>query len=444
MKATHALIKILFFSFVLTSSNLIAAPSNQSSMGLPLSDIQRFATTIAQIKRYYIEPVENEKLFTYAIEGMLNNLDPHSSYLNKDDLEDLTSATTGKFGGIGIEVVPYQGVIKVVSPIDGTPAYKAGIKAGDLIVRINNKIVKDMTIREAIDLIRGEPGSEVKLTLFREGTTQPITADVKREIIKIDTVKSKMLEDGYGYIRIALFQTPTQRDVIKAIEQLKKTSNNHLKGVIIDLRNNPGGLLDSAVDISNLFLGKKYLKDNDLIVYTEGRIKSADVKAHAQGKDILNGIPLIVLINSGSASASEIVAGALQDHNRALIVGTKSFGKGSVQTVLPIDKDSAIKLTTALYYTPKGRSIQALGIEPDVIVQAVNIPKEKTEALLFDNIGEADLDRHLENGQKKAAEKKREQDAANAKIEKELMQTDFQLYQALNLIKAMNRFEAVS
>lgn len=436
------------------SSSSALTNHSSSTLSLPLKDIQRFATTIAQIKRYYVEPVSDDKLFNYAIQGMLSNLDPHSDYLDAQALEDLQTVTTGKFGGIGIEMLPDNGFIKVISPLDDTPAYKAGIKPGDMIIKIDNHLVKDMTLRQAINMIRGPAGTKVTLTIARKSEKKPIIVTLTREIVKVQTIKYKMLEGGYGYIRIAFFQNNTFQELKRAVTSLQKQTNGKLKGVIIDLRNDPGGLLDSAVDVANAFLESKNLHGNRLIVYTRGRTPSSDIKAEATGSDILHGIPMIVLINGGSASASEIVAGALQDHKRALIVGERSFGKGSVQTVIPIDYHTAIKLTTALYYTPNGRSIQAEGIEPDIAVADIKIPKADADEGVL-NISESDLAKHLANGNgngngnKKDTSKADVAAAAQAtenaekeqKSEIKLMEEDFQLYEALSLLKAMHTIQ---
>lgn len=421
-----------------TTSTALAdeASANQknNTINLPLKDIQRLATAIAQIQHYYVEPVNDDKLFNYAIAGMLSNLDPHSDFLDADAVQDLQMATTGKFGGIGIEVVPENGFIKIISPIDDTPAFKAGVKAGDLLVRINNKLVGDMTLRQAIDLIRGDPGSKIHLTILRKDTKKPLEFDLTREIIKIQTVKTQLLNNQYGYIRLSFFQNETKRDLINAITQLQKQANGHLAGVILDLRDNPGGLLDSAIDVTNMFLDSKHLKYGGLIVYTKGRISSSDIKAVADSSDILHGLPMVVLINGGSASASEIVAGALQDQKRATLAGEKSFGKGSVQTVLPIDDKSMIKLTTALYYTPSGRSIQAKGIVPDIAIPDLQIPQANKE----DNgllITEADLNKHLTDSSADA-QSAAGQVQTDGKVEN-LLYKDFQLYQALNILEGI-------
>lgn len=407
-------------------------------LNLPLKEVQRLGTAIMQIKRYYIEPVADSKLFEYAISGMLSNLDPHSDYLNAEALKSLEITTTGRFGGVGIEVVPENGLIKIVSPIDGTPAEKAGIKPGDLIVRINNKLVGDMTLSQVIDMIRGEAGTKLHLTIIRKEVKKPLEFDLTREIIKVQTVKTKILDNGFGYIRLSFFQEDTKRDLIKGVEQLKQAANGTLKGVIVDLRNNPGGLLDAAVDVTNQFLDSKRLKYGGLIVYTKGRIPSADIQAKANGRDILASVPMIVMINGGSASASEIVAGALQDQGRATLVGETSFGKGSVQTVLPIDNDTAMKLTTALYYTPSGRSIQAKGIVPDISIPDLKIPKTGNEEDGMLSITEADLSKHLMDGNStQKANNNVAPTEENAKKMKELLYSDFQLYEALNVLKGL-------
>jgi carboxyl-terminal processing protease len=389
-----------------------------------------------QIKRFYIEPVKDETLFENAIRGMVSSLDPHSSYLDVDDIKDLQTATSGKFGGIGVEIIPESGYIKVISPLDDTPAAKAGIKPGDLIIRIDNKLIKEMSMREAINFIRGRRGSYVSLTILRKGEKKPLKILVKRDIIKVRTIKTKILQKDYGYIRIAFFQTNAKQDLENAIKALEKQNGRPLKGIILDLRNNPGGLLDAAIEVADAFLdAPKLNKYNGLIVYTKGRIPNADIKAKAHDGDITQGIPLVVLINEGSASASEIVAGALQDYNRALVVGNKSFGKGSVQTVFPIDNATGLKLTTALYYTPAGRSIQATGIVPDVFVNNLTVSKTDTDDVLIDPVNENDLNGHLKNGNGKTSAEDLE---ARSKALSELAQSDFQLYQALLLLEGMS------
>lgn len=452
MNIYKQLCRTLCFSLIFTliagfSASIYAAKESKyqikrTPFTLPIKDIQRFSMVIAQIKQYYIEPVDDKTLFNSAIRGMLSSLDPHSDYLDPDSLKEIESATSGKFGGIGIEVMPENGLIKIISPLDDTPATRAGIEAGDTIVRVDGKMVKDMTLREAVNLMRGKKGTDVYLTIIRKNIKKPLNLKITRDIIRIQTIKSRMLEPGYGYFRVSFFQAPAKRDLIKAVAKLKKQAGGKLNGAIIDLRNNPGGLLDAAIDISDAFLDAKNLKDNKLIVFTKGRVPGADIKAKATAGDILENTPIVVLINEGSASASEIVAGALQDHKRAVVMGAKSFGKGSVQTVIPIDYQSGIKLTTALYYTPNGRSIQAKGIDPDILVANLKIPKTKTDAIVFDPLEEADLDGHLANGNESTKEAKSKKDkatkAAAKKEEEKLIHEDYQLYTALMLLKGLH------
>lgn len=420
-------------SYVLAENS---SGTNSRSISVPLKDIQRFSTVIMQIKRYYIESIKDDTIFENAMRGMVSSLDPHSSYLDEDDLKDLQTATTGKFGGIGVEIVPESGYIKVISPLDDTPAYKAGIKAGDLIIRIDNRLIKEMTMREAINLIRGKRGSHVALTILRKGEKKPLKILVMRDVIKVQTIKTKLLAKGYGYIRIAFFQTPAKTDLENAIKSLEKQSGGKLNGLVLDLRNNPGGLLDAAIDVADSFLDLNHLKKyNGLLVYTKGRIPKADIQAKATAGDLIHDVPMVVLINEGSASASEIVAGALQDYKRAIIMGTRSFGKGSVQTVFPIDNKTALKLTTALYYTPSGRSIQAMGIVPDVIVSNLAVAKTDSDEVLIDPINENDLSGHLKNGNGKSFTENLEE---KTKSENALAQNDFQLYQALMLLEGIN------
>jgi len=391
---------------------------------LPLDELRTFADVFNQIHQSYVEDVDDKTLLENAIRGMLSGLDPHSSYLDAKSFEDLQTNTTGEFGGLGLEVGIENGFIKVISPLDDTPAQKAGIEAGDLIIKIDGKPVKGLGLNEAVDAMRGPRGSEIELTIVREGLRQPFDVKLKRDIIKVQSVKSRSLESGFGYVRIAQFQANTGTDFRKAVEKLK-TENKGLKGLVLDLRNNPGGVLQSSVDVADAFIRE------GLIVYTEGRLPTSKSRYYATDDDITNGTPLVVLINGGSASASEIVAGALQDHKRAVVMGTESFGKGSVQTVVPLSENSAIKLTTARYYTPSGRSIQAHGIVPDIIVE-----RAKVEALpRADNITEADLEGHLRNGDGKKESSSR---ARRQEPQDKLFTSDNQLYEALNVLKGLN------
>jgi carboxyl-terminal processing protease len=398
---------------------------------VPLEDVQRFSTAISQIKRYYVKPTTDKKLFDNAIQGMLTGLDPHSSYLDEDAFKELQSSTSGEFGGLGIEVTMEEGVVKVITPIDDTPAFKAGIKPGDYIIKLDNKAVQGLTLKEAVKLMRGKKGSTIDLTVFRKGEKEPLKFTIIREVIQVKSVKSKLLDNEYGYIRVSHFQALTAKDVLNAVKQLNQKAGGNIKGLVLDLRNNPGGLLDSAIQVSDHFIHNDKAGQEELIVYTQGRLPGSKFTAIANPGDILKNAPIVVLINGGSASGSEIVAGALKDNKRALLLGTKSFGKGSVQTVLPLDGKRGIKLTTALYYTPKGTSIQAKGITPDIIIENIKIPEKKKSKVKL--ISEADLNRHLSNANtKKQAEKK--QKAAN----KKLLHNDYQLHTALTILKGMS------
>ena len=427
-----------------------ASAKKSDDTRLPLEDVQRFSTAISQIKSYYVKDVNDQKLFEDAIRGMLNGLDPHSSYLDADEFKELTESTRGEFGGLGIEVTMENGVIKVISPIDDTPAAKAGIKAGDYIIRIDDKPIKDMTLRDAVNLMRGKKGSPIKLIVVRKTETKPITFNILRDVIHVQSVKSRLLPDNYGYIRVSHFQAPTVTDMNRQLAELQKKAGGKLNGLILDLRNNPGGLLDSAIEMSDAFIDTTGKTPTELIVQTKGRIPGSVFSASAKPGDLLSGAPMVVMINGGSASASEIVAGALKDNHRAMIVGTKSFGKGSVQTVLPLDQKRGIKLTTALYYTPSGRSIQAEGIKPDVVIEEMKIPKDVAVKKDVMDLTEADLQDHLQNGNATpetttATPKDQENKQAvkpapttpQASNDDDLLHNDFQLYQAFNLLKSM-------
>jgi carboxyl-terminal processing protease len=402
---------------------------------LPREQVQRFVNAIAIIKHYYIADPSDKTLFDNAIKGMVETLDPHSSYLDADDLKDLETAVSGQFVGIGVELTTQDGALKVISPIEGSPADRAGLKPGDLIIKIDDKIVQNMSLREAVSRIKGKKGTKVNLTIIRKGTDKPINLDVTRENIKLETLRKKMLDDHYGYIRLSFFQGPVDNELIKAIEELK--SKYQLRGLILDLRNNPGGLLDVSARVADAFLDvDKTQQYHNLIVYTKGRIPGSDMEIKATGQDLTGGLPLVVLINNGSASASEIVAGALQDYRRAIIMGTVSFGKGSVQTVLPLDS-GAIKLTTALYHTPSGKVIQAKGIQPDVVVPALQVDEKNLSGLL--DIDEEDYRNHLANGDSdenlqnsmKKYQQERDMEIALAK-------EDYQLFSAYLMLKGVS------
>ena len=398
---------------------------------LPLEELRAFTEVMQRIKSAYVEEVDDKTLLENAIQGMMSGLDPHSDYLRPDDYEELEINTTGKFGGLGIEVGMENGFIKVIAPIDGTPAEKAGIQSGDLIIKLDDSSVKGMSLTDSVDRMRGKPGESIKLTIVRDGEAKPLEMVVKRDIIKVQSVRSRTLEDGYGYIRLSQFQSDSDMEMLSHLDKLKKDQKDEkLKGLVLDLRNNPGGVLQAAVGVVDSFIKE------GLIVYTKGRIPNAELNFNATQTDPSDGVPLVVLINGGSASASEIVAGALQDHHRAVLLGTQSFGKGSVQTVLPLSVDSerGLKLTTALYYTPNGRSIQAEGIKPDIVLPKAKVtPIESAE-----QYKESNLQGHLSNGKKdgkKNAKGKKEEPDANPQS---LAEQDYQLSQALNVLKGMH------
>ncbi len=422
------LIGAVLGSCIALGGSVLADRSSQSSKkAIPFQDLRTFTEVFHRIKTDYVEEVDDKTLIENAIQGMLSGLDPHSSYLDPEVFQELRIGTTGEFGGLGIEVGMEDGFIKVIAPIDDTPAQRAGIQAGDLIIRLNDTPVKGMTLTDAVKIMRGKPGDGIKLTIVREKAKKPLIINVIRAIIKVKSVKDRSLEPGYAYIRISQFQTHTGRDLENAIAKLKKENKGKLKGLVLDLRNNPGGVLNAAVDVSDTFL------TSGLIVYTEGRVSDSSMKFRAHPKDSIDGVPMVVLVNGGSASASEIVAGALQDQKRAIIMGTKTFGKGSVQTILPMKNNAALKLTTARYYTPAGRSIQAEGVTPDIILNKIQISADDNEDV---SLKESDLAGHLENGKhsgnKTKAKDSKKSDAAA------LIKKDYAIYEALNLLKGLN------
>ena len=399
---------------------------------LPLDELRTFTEVFSRIKSDYVETVEDKKLLGDAVQGMLAGLDPHSSYLDADSFKDVRVETEGQFGGLGIEVTMENGFVKVVAPIDDTPAARADIRTGDLIIRLDDKAVKGMTLNEAVRLMRGKVGTDITLTVAREGTTKPFKVTLKRAVIKIQSVKHKLLEPGYGYVRITQFQAGTERYLNDAVKKLNAENKGALRGLVLDLRNNPCGVLNAAVAVSDAFLNK------GLIVYTEGRVADSRLKFSATPGDILNGAPIVVLVNGGSASASEIVAGALQDHKRAVVMGTKTFGKGSVQTIVPVSSGAALKLTTARYFTPNGRSIQATGIVPDIAADEAKITKSEAG----DRLREADLARHLEGGEAPAPKEEKKDDKKKESGRTLATADDYQLQEALNLLKGISFFKA--
>lgn len=390
---------------------------------VPMQELRAFAEIFGRIKQDYVEPVEDRVLLEHAIRGMLSGLDPHSAYLDADEYKSLQVGTSGEFGGLGIEVGLEDGFIKVIAPIDDTPAQRAGVLAGDLIVKLDDRPIKGVSLDEAVKLMRGKRGTSITLTIVREGEKKPIVITVVRDVIRVASVKSRILEEGFGYLRISHFQARTTQDMLEHISELKDKSGGNLHGLVLDLRNNPGGILNGAVAVSDAFL------TNGIIVYTQGRDSESRLDFSAAPDDVLDGSPVVVLVNGGSASASEIVAGALQDHRRAVIMGARTFGKGSVQTIVPVNENSAVKLTTARYFTPSGRSIQAEGITPDIQLSDIKVTTMEKPDL--NQVKEADLGGHLENGDKE------EKKAPESDTQTSLAESDFQLSEALNLLKAL-------
>jgi carboxyl-terminal processing protease len=448
---------------VFLSLNFSASANKEAANSLPIEELRSFADVYSAIKQGYVEPVEDKKLITHAISGMLANLDPHSAYLDPDSFKDLQVSTQGEFGGLGIEVGMEDGFVKVVSPIEDTPAFRAGLKPGDLIIKIDDTPVKGLTLNDAVKKMRGKPKTQIRLTVVRKSEQRSFDVTLTREKIKVQSVKSKLLDGGYGYLRVTQFQEETAPDVVRHLDKLskadKEAKGEGVKGLVLDLRNDPGGLLNGAVGVSAAFLPPQVL-----VTSTDGRTEDAKRRYMANPEDYQRGtrddfmknlppwaktVPMIVLVNGGSASASEIVAGALQDHKRAVVMGTQTFGKGSVQTVLPLSNNAAIKLTTARYFTPSGRSIQAKGITPDIVVEeSANGNGSRTR------VREADLERHLTGEGEKAepaapakpttkTDKKDKEkgkadeadDSPHAPIEF-ASPKDYQLGQAVNLLKA--------
>ncbi|PVV14976.1 MAG: peptidase S41 [gamma proteobacterium symbiont of Ctena orbiculata] len=395
---------------------------------LPLQQLRTFADIFGRIKANYVEPVEDEVLLENAIRGMVSGLDPHSNYLDADDYKELQVGTKGEFGGLGIEVGMEDGFVKVISPIDDTPAQRAGVRSGDLIVRLDDTPVKGLSLNEAVALMRGKPGTSLELTIVRKGEEKPLKITVVRDVIRVVSIKSRLLDDRFAYLRISQFQANTTSDMLKSLDRLKSEVEGPLMGMVLDLRNNPGGVLNSAVSVSDAFL------ESGLIVYTEGRENDSQLRFEAAPDDVLDGAPIVVLVNEGSASASEIVAGALQDQNRAVIMGSRTFGKGSVQTIIPITDTAAVKLTTARYYTPSGRSIQAEGIEPDIELEELTL--SKAEQSKVKPIKESNLSGHLSNGNGKAPNKGEDEKAEQGDDNQEEVK-DYQLGEALNLLKGL-------
>ncbi|WP_108126451.1 S41 family peptidase [Saccharospirillum mangrovi] len=405
----------------------VQAERNQTR--LPVDDVRMLSQVLDRIKQAYVEEIDDSTLIESAIEGMLSGLDPHSDYLTPEDFADLRESTSGEYGGLGIEItLDETGFIRVVAPIDDTPAFHAGMQSGDLITQIDDTPVKGMTVNDAVALMRGEPGSNIELTVVREGENQPLRIEITRDVIQITSVRQRMLEDNFGYVRISQFQERTGRDFVDAMETLRDENGGALDGMVLDLRNNPGGVLQASVEVVDALISE------GLIVYTEGRLPNSASRFRAHAQDPSQGVNLVVLINGGSASASEIVAGAIQDHHRGIIMGTRSFGKGSVQTILPLDDSHAIKLTTARYYTPSGRSIQAQGIVPDIEVRPGKLTQENGNPYYT----EADLAGHLANPDGENGS----EDRVDTDTSESQLIDDYQLYQALTVLKGMRFLNA--
>ena len=421
----------------------LSAVAERSAAPLPIDELRSFTEVYGRVKNDYVEAVDDKELIEEAINGMLSGLDPHSAYLNEEAFNEMKVGTQGEFGGLGIEVSMEDGFVKVVAPIEDTPAWNAGLKSGDLIIKLDESNVKGMTLNDAVKLMRGKPGTDIVLTIVRKGEPQPQTITVTRDIIQIQSVKYRMLEEDYAYFRVTQFQEHTGEKLGQAIEKLFAENEGPMKGMILDLRNDPGGLLTASIGVSAAFLQK-----DKLVVYTEGRTNDARMRMYARPEFYARGpkgdylanvpeaaktVPMVVLVNGGSASASEIVAGALQDHRRAVIMGTQTFGKGSVQTILPLGNGTAIKLTTARYFTPSGQSIQAKGITPDIIVEDATIETKQSSPLMRK---EADLKNRLDNPQGRDGSEAQEVETTDASASSD-EPADYQLGQALNLLKGL-------
>ena len=442
----------LFFVVIGIFIGLIfSANANRTNTSLPIDELRNFTEIFGKIKNDYVEDVTDKKLISEAIKGMLSGLDPHSAYLDEDAFKDLQVGTQGEFGGLGIEVGMEDGFVKVVSPIEDTPAWRAGLKSGDLIIKIDDTNVKGLTLGDAVKKMRGKPKTKIILTVVRQGESEPLVFTIIRDIIQIQSVKSEVLEDSVAYVRITQFQEKTGLKLAEALKKRFLEVDNNVDGIILDLRNDPGGLLNSAVAVTSAFI-----PENTLVVYTEGRVRNSSMKLFSRPEHYLRSgsknyladlpektktVPMVVLINNGSASASEIVAGALQDHSRAVIMGTQSFGKGSVQTILPLNNGTAIKLTTARYFTPKGRSIQAKGITPDIVVSQATIQEDDESKF---QVSEKDLSRALDTDNQSDNSEQQANDSTNNANNEPVQPNsivnpnDYQLNQALNLIKALN------
>ena len=462
-----SLISIGVIFGILVSVNLsVFADKKEEAKKLPVEDLRIFAEVFGKIKADYVEEVADKKLLTEALNGMLAGLDPHSTFLDEDHFKEMQQGTAGEFGGLGIEVGMEDGFVKVISPIEDTPAFKAGLQSGDLIIKLDDKSVKGMTLNDAVKLMRGKPGSTINVQILRKGKDTPFDVKITRAQIKSQSVKAKLIQEDYGYLRVTQFQERTGEDVAKSINKLFAENKKPLNGIILDMRNNPGGLLNAAVAVSAAFI-----PEGELVVYTEGRAKDSKMHLTAipenfirdpKGNNYISKLPpeikktpMVVLVNNGSASASEIVAGALQDHKRALIVGTKSFGKGSVQSILPMNNGTAIKLTTARYFTPKGRSIQAKGIDPDIIVEDGFSGLMSREADLNNRLSNPEENKQdkSESTESKANEKNNTSESSKSDDGAEALKNfkpvefgtedDKQFQEALNILKGIDMYKTI-
>jgi len=401
----------------------------QADTKLPLTELRKFVSVLNEVQKSYVKDVDDKTLLDNALYGMIDRLDPHSAYLNPEEYKKLKVSTDGQFGGIGVKIQMEHGYLHVVSPIDDTPAARAGVQPGDKITRVNGKSVKSMGMADSIDEIRGKPGSKIKLTILSEGQAKPIHLELTREDIQVESVKSHLIEPGYGYIRITQFTKETAEGMDKALKSLKKETDGDIKGIVLDLRNNPGGVLDAAVKVVDDFVNK------GTIVSTHGRTAKNDHTFSATPGDKLNGAPIVVLVNRGTASAAEIVSGALKDNHRALVMGRRTFGKGVVQTVIPVDAGHALKLTTARYFTPDGTSIQAEGITPDILIPDLVAQAGDAPPTLIES--ESDLPHHLDNANPEAVRASRAASAHALADNGKLARHDYAMAQALSMLKGL-------
>ena len=427
------------FLFFVASSSSLADDENYSPLDSPsfFEGLNTFTSVFSQIKQLYVDEIDDETLFNNAIKGLIEGLDPHSTFLEPKDQSDLSESTMGKFGGLGIVIGTEGNYIEIISPIDDTPAYRAGLQAGDIILQIGDQNVSQINLEEGVKLMRGTPGTKVKLTIGRPDIA-PFVVEITREIITITSAKGLILDEGIGYLRISQFQRPTSELVESIISDLVAQNEGELDSLIIDLRNNPGGLLDSAIDVSNLFIDK-----TGIVVYTEGRAPNSNISYPTKPGDIVNGAPIAILMNKGSASASEIVAGALQDHKRAIIMGEESFGKGSVQSMLNLQDGYGLKITTARYYTPSGRSIQSKGITPDIELENISLDNDEDEDSIDFSSQEKDLKNALsaeDPTELSEEEILKVQDEIAEKRDQEyieLLKGDYFIHEAINVLKAL-------